>query len=104
MSMPQHTKPFYTVYVDVVGKIHPASADGHRLCATDACTHFTFAIPLKKTYSVTIAEAMMSYFNIISYPRNIICDNAANLTSDILKAIHPVYGIHIRHMPVQATE
>jgi len=90
------------VYADLVGEIHPASADGHRyiFCATDACTHFPFALPLKKTDSVTIAEAMMSQFNIFGHPGNIICDNAANLTSDILKEIYHVYGIHIRHIPV----
>ena len=102
MSMPQITEPFHTVYVDLVGEIHPASADGNRyiLCATDACTHFQFAIPLKKTDSVTIAEAMMTHFNTLGYPRNIVCDDAANLTSDILKEIYHVYGIPIRQIPV----
>ena len=102
MSMPQISEPFHTVYVDLVGEIHPASADGHRyiLCATDACTHFPFAIPLKKTDSVTIAEAMLSQFNIFGHPRHIICDNAANLTSDIIKEIYHVYGMNIKQIPV----
>jgi len=30
MSMLQITEPFHTVYTDLVGEIHPASADGHR--------------------------------------------------------------------------
>jgi hypothetical protein len=98
MSMPQITEPFHTVYVDLVGEIHPTSADGHRyiLCATDACTHIPFAIRLKKTDSVTIAEAMMAHFNIFGYPRSTVCDNAANLTSDISEEIYHVYEIHIR--------
>jgi hypothetical protein len=68
MSMPQISEPFHSAYVDLVGEIHPASADGHRciLCATDACTHFPFAIPLKKTDSVTLAEAMLSQLNIFA--------------------------------------
>ena len=106
MSMPQISEPFNTVYVDLVGEIHPASAEGHRyiLCATDACTHFPMAIPLKKTDSVTIAEAMLSQFNLLGHPKNLICDNASNLTSEILREIYHVYGIKIKTIPVYRPE
>ena len=102
LSMPVVREPFETVYVDLVGEIHPASAENHKwiLCATDACTHFPIAIPLKKIDSVTIAEAMLSQFSIFGHPRQIICDNAANLTSDILKEIYHVYGIEVKQIPV----
>ena len=61
-SMPVVREPFHTVYIDLIGEIHPASSDGHKhiLCGTDACTHFPFAIPLKRIDSVTIAEALLS--------------------------------------------
>jgi Integrase zinc binding domain/Integrase core domain len=106
MSMPQISEPFNTVYVDLVGEIHPASAEGHGyiLCATDACTHFPMAIPLKKTDSVTIAEAMLSQFNLLGHPKNLICDNASNLTSEILREIYHVYGIKIKTIPVYRPE
>jgi len=89
-SMPVVSEPFHTVYIDIVGEIHPASSEGHKyiLCGTDACTHFPFAIPLKRVDSVTIAEALLSQFNIFGHPNKIISDNGANLTSDIMKEIY----------------
>jgi hypothetical protein len=86
----------------MVDEIHPASADGHKyiLCGTDACTHFPFAIPLKRIYSVTIAEALLSQFNIFGHPNKVISDNASNLTSDIMKEIYKVYGIKSQQIPV----
>ena len=106
MKMPQVTEPFHTVYVDLVGEIHPPSTEGHKyiLCATDACTHFPIAVPLKKTDSVSIAEALLSQFNIFGHPHRIINDNAANLTSDILKEIYRVYGMEIKTIPVYRPE
>jgi hypothetical protein len=100
--MPVVTEPFHTVYIDLIGEIHPASSDGHKyvLCGTDACTHFPFAVPLKRTDSVTIAEALLSQFNIFGHPNKVISDNGANLTSDIMKEIYKVYGIKSLQIPV----
>ena len=101
-SMPVVSEPFHTVYIDIVGEIHPASSEGHKyiLCGTDACTHFPFAIPLKRVDSVTIAEALLSQFNIFGHPNKIISDNGSNLTSDIMKEIYKVYGIRSQQIPV----
>jgi len=48
------SEPFHTVYIDLVGKIEPSSADGHThiLTLMDSATHFLIAVPLKKTDSV----------------------------------------------------
>jgi len=59
---------------------------------------------LKKTDSVTIAEALLSQFNIFGHRKRIINDNAANLTSEILKEIYRVYGMEIRNIPVYRPE
>ena len=101
-SMPVVSEPFHTVYIDIVGEIHPASSEGHKyiLCGTDACTHFPFAMPLKRVDSVTIAEALLSQFNIFGHPNKVISDNGANLTSDIMKEIYKVYGIKSQQIPV----
>jgi len=95
LSMPQSTEPFDRVYIDLVGEIHPPSAEGHRyiLCGTDSCSHFPFAVPLKRTDSVTIAEALLAQFSIFGHPRVIVSDNASNLTSSIIEEIYRVYGI-----------
>lgn len=102
MSMPVSRKAFETVYVDLVGEIFPPSNQGHRwiLRATDAASHHPIAIPMKKIDSITIAEALLAQFDVFGHPKQIICDNAANLTSDVLKEIYRAYGIEIRQIPV----
>jgi hypothetical protein len=101
-SMPIIRNPFETVYVDLVGEIHPALEENHRwiLCATDACTRFPIAVAMKKIDSVSIAETLLSQFSIFGHPRQIICDNAVNLTSDIMKEIYRIYGIEIQQIPL----
>jgi hypothetical protein len=101
-SMPIIGEPMHTVYIDIVGEIHPPSAEGHRyiLCFTDACSHFPFAIPLKRIDSVSVAEALLSKFSIFGHPKRVISDNAPDLTSDILKEIYHLYGIQMQTIPV----
>src|SRR5208282_3540161 len=103
-SMPQCTKPFDKVYIDLVGEIHPASSEGHRyiLCGTDSCTHFPFAVPLKRTDSVTIAEALLSQFNVFGHPKSVISDNGSNLTSKVMDEIYRLYGIKMHQIAVYA--
>ena len=102
LSMPQCTEPFDKVYIDLVGEIHPPSAEGHKyiLCGTDSATHFPFAVPLKRTDSVTIAETLLSQFDIFGHPRVVISDNAANLTSSIIEEIYRMYGIRKQQIAV----
>jgi hypothetical protein len=63
-SLPIISEPFHTVYIDLVGKIEPSSAEGHThiLTLMDSATHFLIAVPLKKTDSVTVAEALMKLY------------------------------------------
>jgi len=63
-------EPLHTVYIDLVGKIEPSSADGHThiLTLMDSAAHFVIAVPLKKTDSLSIAEALMKQFDLVGYP------------------------------------
>jgi hypothetical protein len=101
-SLPLITIPFHSVYFDLIGKIEPSSADGHThiLTLLDSATHFTVAVPLKKTDSVSIAEELMKLFNLMGYPQIIYSDNGSNLTSDIMKEIYRTFGIQMKSIPV----
>lgn len=101
-SLPIISEPFHTVYIDLVGKIEPSSADGHSYILTliDSATHFAIAVALKRTDSVTIAEALMRQFDLVGYPRYIHSDNGSNLSSDILKEIYKTFGIDMKNTPV----
>jgi hypothetical protein len=96
-SMPVYREAFEMVYVDLVGEIHPPLL---RFIVGSCARLMRAPTSLKKIDSVSIAEALLSQFSIFGHLRKIICDNAANLTSDILKEIYRVYGIEIRQIPV----
>ena len=99
--MPVIAQPFYKIYIDLVGPLEP-SAEGHThlLTILDSATNYPIAIPLKKTDSVSIAEALMSQFDQFGYPKYICNDNGSNLSSDIMKHIYKTFGIQMNNIPV----
>ena len=102
MNLPIITQPFHSAYVDLIGKIDPPSAENHThiLCVMDSATHFVMATPLKRTDSVSIAENLMKQFDLVGYPQNLYCDNASNLTSDIIREIYRTMGINMKTIAV----
>jgi hypothetical protein len=100
--LPICSTPFEKVFIDLVGKIEPASAEGHCYILTilDSATHFIIAVPLKRTDSVTIAEALMKQFDLVGYPQQIYNDNGSNLSADIMREIYRVFGIQMKTIPV----
>ena len=63
--MPRIEIPFQRVAIDLVGPLTPPSDEKHThiLTIVDVATRFPEAIPLKKTDSVTVAEALFSVFS-----------------------------------------
>jgi hypothetical protein len=101
-SLPIISEPFHTVYIDLVGPIHPLSGEGHSYLLTmlDSATHYMIAVPMKKIDSISIAESLMKQFDQFGYPRYIYSDNGANLSSDIMKEIYKTFGINMKTIPV----
>jgi len=66
----------------------------------DSATHFLIAVPLKKTDSVSIAEALIKQFDLVGYPQRIYNDNGSNLSSDIMREIYRTFGIQMKTIPV----
>jgi hypothetical protein len=101
-SLPVISTPFHTVYIDLVGKISPASSEGHThiLTILDAATTYFIGVPLKKTDSVTIAESLMHVFNQYGYAKNIYSDNGSNLSSEVLDEIYRTLGVERKAIPV----
>nr|KAG5686499.1 hypothetical protein BaRGS_012573 [Batillaria attramentaria] len=75
--MPRIDIPFKRVAVDLVGPIHPPSEEKHThiLTVIDVATRFPEAIPLKKTDSATVAEALLAVFSRMGLPEEIQTDN-----------------------------
>jgi len=101
-SMPISSQVFETVYIDVVGEIIPNSAEGHKYILTmiDSDTRFFIAIPLTKTESVTIAEALVSQFYTFGIPSMIHMDHGSNVNSELTRQLYHLYGVSIRHCSI----
>jgi hypothetical protein len=96
------SQPFDTVYIDLIGKIIPASSEGHSYILTvlDAATHYLLAVPMKKIDTESIAEVLTSQFDMFGYSRKIVSDNASNFTSDLMKQIYRKLGIQMSNIRV----
>ena len=77
--------PFQKVAVDIIGPLHMTPRKNRFiLTLVDYATRWPEAIPLKSTTSEDIANALMSIFNRMGIPEEILSDNASNFTSQMM--------------------
>nr|KAG5704039.1 hypothetical protein BaRGS_032128 [Batillaria attramentaria] len=93
--MPRIDIPFKRVAVDLVGPIHPPSEEKHThiLTVIDVATRFPEAIPLKKTDSATVAEALLAVFSRMGLPEEIQTDNGSTFTSEMMAEFRRLLSI-----------
>jgi len=86
---------FQRVYMDFV--ICPKSSRGHSsiLTVIDSTSKFLIAIPMRTQDAIATATALiMHVFLIFGFPHELFSDRGTNFTSDIVKTITHVLGIH----------
>jgi hypothetical protein len=93
-TMPRISAPFERVAIDLVGPLSPPSEGGHRYILTliDIATRFPEAVPLKDISSVDVAEALMSIFARLGFPKEILSDQGSQFNSDLMKQFHALCG------------
>lgn len=93
--MPIITEPFTRVAIDIVGPLSPSSSGGHRYILTliDFATGYPEAIPLRETTSIAVAEALLEIFSRVGIPREILSDNGAQFTSQLMGEVHKLLGV-----------
>jgi hypothetical protein len=93
-TMPRISTPFERVAIDLVGPLSPPSEGGHRYILTliDLATRFPEAIPLKEISSVDVAEALLSIFARLGFPKEILSDQGTQFNSDLMKQFHALCG------------
>ena len=86
--------PFDKVAIDIVGPLSPPTDLGHRYILTliDLATRFPEAVPLKNITSVDVAEALLSIFSRLGFPREILSDQGSQFNSDLMKQFHALCG------------
>ena len=75
-SMPLIDMPFKRVAVDIVGPIAPPSEAGHQYILTlvDYGTSYPEAVPLKKTTTEAVAEALLDIYSRVGVPEEVLTD------------------------------
>ncbi len=87
--MPLIDVPFKRCAVDLIGPISPPSEGGHQFILTlvDYATRYPEAIPLKKTTTEEVAEALLDIFSRVGIPDEILSDMGTQFTSDLMQEI-----------------
>ncbi|KAL8602758.1 hypothetical protein ACOMHN_053159 [Nucella lapillus] len=85
---------FHRVAIDLVGLIMPASEKGHRFILTviDVATRYPEAVPMKDITSVSVAEALLTVFSRVCFPKVILSDQGSQFNSKLMRQFHKLCG------------
>ena len=94
-KMPLVDVPFKRVAVDLVGPINPPSEAGHRFILTlvDYATRYPEAVPLKKTTTEAVAEALCDIYSRVGIPEEVLTDQGTQFMSDCMKEVSRLLSI-----------
>ena len=97
-KMPLIDTPFKRVAVDIVGPIHPSSADGHKYILTlfDYSTRYPEAVALKNITTEAVAEALISIYSRLGIPEEILSDLGTQFISECMSEVERL--LKIRHL------
>lgn len=87
--MPLMNVPFQRVAMDLVGPISPPSSQGNRwvLTLVDYATRWPEAVALSGIETERVAEALLSIFSRLGFPREILSDRGSQFTSDLMHEV-----------------
>jgi transposase InsO family protein len=94
-SMPVIETPFQRVAIDLVGPIHPCTERGKRYILTivDYATRYPEAVPLRNIDTRSVAEALLDVYSRVGFPREVLSDNGAQFTSDVMTEVSRLLSI-----------
>ena len=87
-TMPIIKTPFSRVAIDLIGPL-PASDRGNRWVLTleDCATRYPEAIPMKRIETTDVAEELVSIFNRVGVPEEMLSDRGAQFTAELMQEI-----------------
>ncbi|XP_033729482.1 uncharacterized protein LOC117318627 [Pecten maximus] len=94
-SIPLIDTPFKRIAVDLVGPLEPATYRGNRyiLTVVDYATRYPEAVALKGIENERVAEALVEIFSRVGVPMEMLTDQGAQFTSNLMKEISRVLSI-----------
>ena len=94
-------EPLERIALDIVGPL-PKTRRGNEyvLIISDYATRYPEAIPIKHFTALSVAEELIEVFARFGIPKEILTDQGTNFTSQLLKELYHLVGIHqIRTTP-----
>ena len=100
IPLPIIAQPFSRIAMDIIGPL-PKSRNGNRyvLVVCDYATRYPEAVALRSIDAATIAEELVKIFSRVGIPHEILTDQGANFTSQLLTELYRM--LHIR--PIRTT-
>ena len=92
--VPIVSEPFAKVAIDLIGEL-PRSSSGYKYILTlvDYATRYPEAIPLRSTFSKTVADALILIFTRVGIPKELVSDQGSNFISELMKHFYNEFGI-----------
>ena len=89
VPMPLIDTPFQRVAVDLVPPFHPMTSSKNRYILTlvDYSTRYPEAVPLPSIETTRVTEALVNVFTRMGVPREILTDQGAQFTSDLMREV-----------------
>ena len=101
VPLPILDEPFRRIAMDIVGPL-PRSRSGNRyvLVICDYATRFPEAVPMRSIDAENVAEELLKLFARVGIPVEILTNQGANFTSQLLSELYSMLHIHgIRTTP-----
>ena len=93
-KVPPCPHPIRRIGMDLIGPL-PRTKTGYRyvLVSVDYGTRFPEAIPLKKTDTDMIIDALIPFFGRVGFPEEVLTDRGTNFTSKLMQDFQKMVGI-----------
>jgi transposase InsO family protein len=93
--MPLIGVPFERVAIDLVGPLSPPSERGHQYILTivDYATRYLEAIPLKQITTPVVAEALITVYSRVGFPKEVLSDLGTQFVSELMREVSRLLSI-----------
>ena len=88
--------------IDLVGELPRSNGYSHILTACDYFSCYLFAIPIRRSDTKSVVDALIDIFSEHAYvPRHIITDKRSAFTSQVIEELMSQAGIQVSHATIK---
>ncbi|CAM4558036.1 unnamed protein product [Caretta caretta] len=93
--LPIIEEPFQKVAMDIVGPLSKTTRSGKKyiLVVVDFATRYPEAVPLASIEADTVADALLTIFSRVGFPKEVLTDQGSNFMSALLRCLWEKCGV-----------